>query len=395
MNLKSIESQHPTNISTQSKLPLDISPFYTHSYGSPDTCFDPVFYFSITYPSVMAAKSASGYDDYYALQRNDDTNANASDNVHMNSVGREHIPDKAVTNIQFKPNKRWDRHRFVILSDTENDINCVIKTLQFVGILNNKNNLNPHIDGINIVHTGDLINKKNPDPNVIDFWCQLRANAAKKGCCVKIVGGNHEQLTWKNIECGDNNGLKKKQTNVLMNFFEGLDLIRVHGDILLIHGYPTYEFAKTLYQFKESTGKNLNWFNEDHFRKAFRSTKAINQYSYSKGKEKHDYLLYDVGEASAYYKKNGRKIATILAELGIRYVVHGHRPQKHGVQKDFEFSKWLPGIRMIDNDNMAKITGIGATIMCEKKDGEMDIIFLNYKNASKKLKTRVVNALFN
>jgi hypothetical protein len=184
-------------------------------------------------------------------------------------------------------------------------------------------------------------------------------------------------------------GVETNQVHALTEFIESLDLFYVAGPALFIHGYPTLEFLEVLLHFKETTGKELNCFNTDHYKKAFRSINAMRQYAYTRDNRKTHYLLYDVADASHYYKKQGRAVGAVLAKLKIDIVVHGHRPQRSGVQVDYEFEKWIPGIRMIGNDTMVRRRGIGASVISMSSSGALDIVFINTKTISKKLRKRV------
>jgi len=119
----------------------------------------------------------------------------------------------------------------------------------------------------------------------------------------------------------------------------------------------------------------------------------MRQYAYARKNRKTHYLLYDIAEASCYYKKYGRAVSTVLANLKIDTVVHGHRPQHSGVQVDYEFEKWLPGIRMIGNDIIVKRSGIGASVISESSNRALDIVFVNTKTKSKKLRKKVQKIL--
>ena len=70
-------------------------------------------------------------------------------------------------------------------------------TLRFAGILNEKEELTDNLEGISIFHTGDMIDKKNPDPSVVEYWQLLQQDALAKGCHVKLIVGNHEQEIWQ------------------------------------------------------------------------------------------------------------------------------------------------------------------------------------------------------
>ncbi len=280
--------------------------------------------------------------------------------------------------------------RAIVFSDTDNDVACVKNTLRVVGIVNKKGEIDESVDGLEIIHTGDLVDKKNPDPAVIEFWESLRHHAGLIGWQVKIIAGNHELEAWQRITRGETFRLPKIQLARLCGFIEGLDLIHVDDTVLFLHGYPTLGFLRTLLHFREVTGKDLNRFNEDHFRKAFKSSEAISQYAYVKGKAGENYILCDVAEASGYYKKHGRNVATILKELDIHTVVHGHRPQRSGMQTDYEFARWIPGVRMISNDTKVKARGLGATVIRVKQREEPEVVFINtlvdYKKTRKQVR---------
>jgi len=278
---------------------------------------------------------------------------------------------------------------FIVFSDTDNDISSVENTLRFAGLLNGNGELTDNLQGTTILHTGDFLDKKDPDNSVAEYWQSFQQYASVKGCQVKLIVGNHEQQIWQKIKAGEQYGKNAEQTRRLNSFVEGLDLFYVSGSVLFIHGYPTLEFLQALLHFREVTGKDLNCFNTDHYRKAFKSINALRQYSYVKGNRQANYLLYDVADASRYYKKKGRMVGAVLAELKIGIVVHGHRPQRTGVQVDYEFCRWIPEVRMIGNDTMVKRKGIGATIIRETSEGDLDIVFINKKTESNELRRKI------
>jgi hypothetical protein len=296
-----------------------------------------------------------------------------------------------------EPDKRAERPVFparcIVFSDTDNDVNSVRNTLRFAGILNEKGKLTDNLEGISILHTGDLLDKRNPDPSVVEYWQLLHQDALTKGGHVKLIVGNHEQEIWQKIRAGEKCGVRAKQARWINDFIEGLDLFYVAGPVLFIHGYPTLEFLRTLLHFKEVTGKDLNCFNTDHYKKSFRSVNAMRQYAYVRENRQANYLLYDVANASRYYKKQGRVVGAVLEQLEIGIVVHGHRPQHSGVQVDYEFGKWIPNVRMIGNDTMVRRKGIGATVIRATSSGALDIVFINTKTESNKLRRKVQQKL--
>jgi len=277
----------------------------------------------------------------------------------------------------------------IVLSDTDNDIRSVENLLRFTGILNENGELTDNLQGITIIHTGDFIDKKNPDFSVVEYWQSFQQDVIANGCHVKFIVGNHEQEIWQKLRAGERYGKDANQIHRLKDFIESMDLFYVAGPVLFIHGYPTLEFLQTLLHFSEVTGKNLNCFNADHYKKAFRSISAIKQYSYVKEKRQPNYLLYNMADARRYYKKQGRTVGDVLARLKIGVVVHGHRPQRSGVQVDYEFGKWIPGVRMIGNDTMVKYNGIGATLIGGASEGDLEIVFVNQKTESDKLRKRI------
>jgi len=303
-------------------------------------------------------------------------------------------PEKPLAVVSLKePEKRAERPAFparcIVFSDTDNDVSSVKNTLRFAGLLDEKDELTGNLEGITIFHTGDLIDKKNPDPAVVGYWQHLQQDALTKGCRVKLIVGNHEQEIWQKIRAGEKCGMRAKQAHRLNEFVEDLDLFYVAGPVLFIHGYPTLEFLQTLLHFKEVTGKDLNCFNVDHYKKAVGSVNAMRQYAYVRENRRANYLLYDVANASRYYKKQGRALGAVLAQLKIDIVIHGHRPQRSGVQVDYEFRKWIPNIRMIGNDTMVRRKGIGATVIKRTSSGALEVMFINAKTQSNKLRRKL------
>ena len=289
--------------------------------------------------------------------------------------------------------RRASLPRFIVFSDTDNDLDSVNTTLRFAGILGDKSEIDENVEGLTILHTGDLVDKKEPDLAVVEFWQLMQQDALRKGGHVRLVAGNHEQEIWQRIHAGRSYGLDDDQAQKLKNFIENLDLFYVAGPVLFLHGYPTLEFLQVIAHFKEVTGKDLNRFNEDHYKKSFISVRAMKQYSYVRESRNKKHLLYDITDPSDYYRKKGRLIGNILENLGIRIVVHGHKPQRSGRQADYEFGNWIPNIRMVGNDTNVSRRGIGATVMREKPTGIFDIVFINSKTASDELRRKVQQSL--
>ena len=267
--------------------------------------------------------------------------------------------------------------RYIIFSDTDNDLISVKNTLRFAGILNHENEFTGSMAGITIIHTGDLISKSSPDPSVVEYWETLRQDVSRHGGRAELIAGNHEQETWLRMKAGKKHGVAMSEMQKVNSFIETLDLFHVAGHILFMHGYPTVEFLQALLHYKEVTGRNLNRFNEDHYKKSLISIRAMKQYAYVRNGRKINHLQYDIKDAESYYRKNGRTIETLLAKLDIQIVVHGHKPQRSGLQADYEYSKWVPGVRVINNDTNVSRRGIGATVIRRTPSGSFETAFIN------------------
>ncbi len=246
---------------------------------------------------------------------------------------------------------------------------------------------------MSIIHTGDFLDKKAPDLQVPVFWEELREKVHASGGFINILAGNHEQEIWQKINNGETYGLPKHSLDSLCDLIESLDLFYVDGPLLFIHAHPTVEFLRVLLHYKNVTGNHLNNFNTDHYKKAFKSVEALNQYNYTRGRPNEHHLLYDPENIEAYYRKNGSEIAALLTKLEIDSIIHGHRPQRSGIQIDHEFSQWLPEIRMIGNDTRIRLKGIGATLVRMDVGRAAQVVFINQKTANKKTRKKVRHLL--
>ena len=146
--------------------------------------------------------------------------------------------DKPIEDAPHKgPQKRLERPEFparcIVFSDTDNDVNSIKNTLRFSGILNEKDEFTDDLQGITIFHTGDLIDKKSPDPAVVEYWQLLQRDALDRGGRIKLMAGNHEQEIWQKIRAGETFGLGAKRVRWLNEFIEGMDLFHVAGPVLL------------------------------------------------------------------------------------------------------------------------------------------------------------------
>ncbi|MBF0194152.1 MAG: hypothetical protein HQL71_06315, partial [Magnetococcales bacterium] len=179
----------------------------------------------------------------------------------------------------------------------------------------------------------------------------------------------HEVEILQKVENHNSLGLSKSE----LEFIRSQDIMHVCGSNLFIHGYPTFELLRLLAHVKDESGC-MNDFN-NRFRKAFYE----GEYALFREKEGMA-ILGDIRQAQTYYRSQssdghtkGEKISKLLIKLGIDTVIHGHRPNMM-VQQDFEFKLEVPGIRFINNDNKARLSKLGATVL--KGDGLVKFVNL-------------------
>lgn len=277
---------------------------------------------------------------------------------------------------------RADERRIVAISDCENGTSCVKQSLRFAGLLSKQGHLRPKARHASIVQTGDLLHKRAPNPSALQFWEEMRATGAKQGCAVHILAGNHELEIWQRLRSGQDLGLKRQQQKAVKAFIRTTRLFHVEGSILFIHGYPTLGLLRDMRRYQRRTGKSLNRYNKDCFQPALDNTKQLAQYAYPRGNVLRRPLLHDVPDPGRYYQRHGKEVASLLGSLDIDLVVHGHRPERSGIQTDYELQRWLPGVRMINTDIQLRLRGLGATVIRQVDNGRTDVLFVNRRNAS-------------
>lgn len=278
--------------------------------------------------------------------------------------------------------KPASQRRVAVISDCENDIAAVERSLRYVGLLGKKGKLKSKVSGAHIVQAGDLLFKNAPDPAVVRFWRTLRSDAAEQGCAVHLVAGNHELEIWQRLQNGQRMGMKRQERREMRDFIRSMKLFHVEGSTLFIHGYPTVKLLRHVQAYMVRTGKELDEYNRDCFQPALDDVKLLARYGYPRRGACRGCLLYDVVNPRRYYRRNGREIAALLRWMGIEMVVHGHRPERSGVQRDREFGQLLPGIRMVSTDINLSSQGLGATLIRQLEKGPTDLVFLNRANAT-------------
>ena len=274
------------------------------------------------------------------------------------------------------------QRRIAVIADCENDTVSVEASLRFTGLLSKKGRLKNKACGAHIVHTGDMMHKNAPNAVVVGFWEGLRTAAEAADCCLHLVAGNHELEIWRRLQSGARLGLKPVEQQAVQGLIRTMKLFHVEGSILFIHGYPTLTLLRHMQAYRTDTGKSLNDYNQDWFQIAFDDAKLLTRYAYPRSNVCRESLLHDVPSPARYYRRYGREVAALLSSFGIDLVVHGHRPERSGVQSDYEVQRWLPGIRMINNDTQIRLQGLGATVIRQVESGPTDVLFVNTNNAT-------------
>ncbi len=267
-----------------------------------------------------------------------------------------------------KLKKKSARLFTLVLSDTDNDLHSVKYTLWIAGVCNKNGHWRKGVRNIRVVHTGDWLNKWNPQAEVLDFFQDLK-NQAPKTCEVVMLVGNHEVEILKRSEMGIRTGLAEHQ----LAFIREQEMMYVSGKTLYLHGYPSFHLLRLLKQIKEEKA-GLNAFNK-------RMRKAFYEGRYALFKEKEGLeIVGDIRRVKQYYIRPcgdepcGRKMGRLLEELKIKTIIHGHRPN-FITQIDDELRIELPGVRVINNDTRTKSTGLGAAIV----DKLGRVMFVNLK----------------
>ncbi|MBF0447845.1 MAG: hypothetical protein HQL67_06555 [Magnetococcales bacterium] len=246
----------------------------------------------------------------------------------------------------------------LVLSDTDNDIETTLYTLWLTGICDRDGQWTPGIANRHIIHTGDWLNKWKPCPKAVKFFRTLQETAPPH-CSVTLINGNHELAILKMAADGLSTPLSKKD----LAFIRDQQIIHIASDTLFIHGYPTLALEKTLTQMAHDKMDMSDY--AEHLKSLFFAKKQP-LFSTRLGYE----IIGDIRNPKPYYEKNirgskithGQKISQLLLDLGLKTVIHGHKPNDE-TQVDQEFSDQLPGIRMINNDNRVKESGFGGLLL--------------------------------
>ncbi|MBF0127842.1 MAG: hypothetical protein HQM02_11620 [Magnetococcales bacterium] len=286
---------------------------------------------------------------------------------HPASPTREVIPFPVADARQTTPAAPVQSTWTLVLSDTDNDFEPVRHHLWLIGLCDRRGCWNPDIPPFRVIHTGDWLNKWSPDPHVLDSFKRLM-DTAPAGVEMSLLVGNHELAILRMAEMG----LQTPLTAEDLAFIRACDVLHRLGEILFLHGYPSPLLLDLLTQFQQE-GTPPDRINTRLHAAFFEGEHAL--FREEAGLELTGYLR----KPKTFYARPGgngvtigQQIAAQLRELGITTVIHGHKPVAV-TQTDDELERYLPGVRVINNDNGVRTTGLGALLI----DPHGAITFIN------------------
>ncbi len=250
--------------------------------------------------------------------------------------------------------------RTLVLSDTDNDFRSVLQMLWLTGLCDRNGSWVPGLQHIQVVHTGDWLNKWSPNPYVLDGLKRLQ-ETTPEGCQLILLNGNHELSI---LQMADK-GLRTSLTADDLAFIRRQHLIHVDRDRLFLHGYPSTDLLMILQQWqreqvdKEDWNARLHALFYDGHSPLFRDARGLR-------------LIGDIKNPKLYYAQKsqnglsrGKQTATLLQEWGLTTVIHGHKPGSE-IQTDHELREEIPGIRLINNDNRIRQTNWGGLLLSDQ-----------------------------
>lgn len=245
----------------------------------------------------------------------------------------------------------------LVLSDTDNDFQSVRRVLWLAGLCDQNGCWVPGLRNIQVVHTGDWLNKWDPNPYVLDGFKRLQ-ETTPEGCQLVLLNGNHELSILQMVD----QGLRTPLTEHDVAFIRKQNLIHTDNGVLFLHGYPSSDLLMILKQFQreevafEQFDERLrDVFFEGRF-PLFREPRSMRVI----GDIKNPKLYFNQKSQNGIHR--GNYTASILQALGLNTVVHGHKPNTE-VQLDHELQEEIPGIRLINNDNRIRHNNVGGLLL--------------------------------
>jgi hypothetical protein len=167
-------------------------------------------------------------------------------------------------------------------------------------------------------------------------------------------------------------GLRTPLTADDLAFIRRQHLLHIEQETLFLHGYPSTELLMILKQFQRE-GAEREQFNARLQRLFFDGNYPLFREARSLR------IIGDIKTPRLYYnQKNqngllrGNQMATLLREMEVATVIHGHKPVSD-TQQDRELQEEIPGIRLINNDNRIRQTGWGGLLLSNQGDA----VFIN------------------
>lgn len=248
----------------------------------------------------------------------------------------------------------------LVLSDTGNDFQSVLQALWLTGLCDRNGCWVPGLRNIQIVHTGDWLNKWHPNPHVLDGFKRLQ-ETTPKGCKLVLLNGNHELSI---LQMHDK-GLRMPLTTNDLSFIRKQNLIHTSKEALFLHGYPSSDLLMILKKFHQENVR-VEDFNKRLWKVFFDGSSPLFR------EPRSSQIIGDIKNPKSYFNQRSRNgihrgqyTASTLQRLGFETVIHGHKPNDR-VQLDYELSEEIPGIRMINNDNRIRQSRFGGLLLSDQ-----------------------------
>ena len=248
----------------------------------------------------------------------------------------------------------------LVLSDTDNDFQSVLRILHLTGLCDEHGCWTPGIRNFQVIHTGDWLNKWAPNPYVLDGFKRLQ-ETTPAGCKLTLLNGNHELSV---LQMADQ-GLRTPLTADDLAFIRQQNLIHIDHGVLYVHGYPSLDLLMILKQFQREEIA-MEYCNQRLHDLYFRGRYPLFREARSMQ------IIGDIKNPKQYFNQRSQKgilrghyTSSILQELGLEVVIHGHKPNPE-IQLDHELHEEIPGIRLINNDNRIRKNGFGGMLMSQQ-----------------------------
>ncbi len=227
--------------------------------------------------------------------------------------------------------------RTLVIGDTEGDLQTLRRNLALLGLVDEQGDVNaalPQGFRMMLLDEGDAIRKQVPDGTYLAYLRELD-RSTPDGFRTISLAGNHELerlragLTKRQAKTIQYQGIS---TAWLLGVIRGMDIFHLAPPMLYLHGYPSIEFMRLLWNEFVGKGKDSDLLNE-RFRDAIgKGGRNIDDWCYHRGAQQ-NLLLYDVGDAVRYFAIHGSETVAICRQLGVHSIVIGHRPCTSGMQE--------------------------------------------------------------